>query len=68
MASPMQIASPIVALGATLLVFVPELIPGWSTGYPSEQLAVFLLGVALLPAWCYQQLRLRWQQGRVSHR
>ena len=62
------IASPIVALGATLLVFVPELIPGWSTGYPSEQLAVFLLGVALLPAWCYQQLRLRWQQGRVSHR
>ena len=42
--------SPVIAVACTLLVFMTELIPGWSTGLPCEQLTIFSVAALLIPA------------------
>lgn len=51
------IVSPVVAVTCTLLVFTAELIPGWSTGLPSEQLTIFVVAAILIPATLFKRSR-----------
>ena len=51
------IVSPIVAVSSTLLVFMAELVPGWSTGFPSEQLTIFVVALLLIPGTLIKRFR-----------
>ncbi len=51
------LVSPVIAVACTLLVFMGELIPGWSTGFPSEQLTIFLVAVLLIPTTLFRRNR-----------